>query len=67
MKGLQMTKWLADVSEASCHTVCCCYFGATLDSSTTVTHLGLVLEDLEVFLHRIAQEQTSHRSGELDG
>lgn len=43
MKELQMTKWLAHVSEASCRTACYWYIGATLDNSTTVNHLDLVV------------------------
>lgn len=62
-----MTKWLAHVSEVSCRSALYCYIGATLDSSTTVTHLDLVLENPRILLHRIAQEQSPRRSGELDG
>lgn len=62
-----MTKWLALVSVASCGTTSYYYVGATLQSSTTATHLDLVLEEPGILLLRIAQEQIPHRSGKLDG
>lgn len=44
-----MTKWLAHVSVASCRTISYGYIGATLHSSTTATHLDLVLEEPGIF------------------